>query len=369
MRGYLNQGLKYGMTHRAFLAGVPVSIGTQPEGGEYDGETAVTLSVVASGTPPFTYQWQSSPDDSDWSDIGGATASSYDAEPEENTYYRVAITNSEGTVYSDSVLVEVANDPVAVVSGEAQAWLDTGEDALYSDQAGTTLQTTDGQPVRSVVPTTAADFVRLKDDADTNNLVYKTATGFPIAGDPVITNPGSILAQMRTVDGAGADANPEIITAGVWWAMVRFRARGISAFDVAIHRWDSNQRLRMLGNDGGAGNVRMKWEIIRAVGGQDKVTAVKNNYSEGDVVVATIFFDGTDLRWKFNGDSAQISEAYAGTLDTVGTDFCNIGDLNGSEQIDHNIWGGGGAIPDGYTASEWWTALVAAHDALVAELS
>jgi hypothetical protein len=66
----------------------------------------LSLSTAYSGLG-FTYQWASSPDNSTWTDIGGATASSYIATQTAATFYRCVITCgfSGGTRTSASVNV------------------------------------------------------------------------------------------------------------------------------------------------------------------------------------------------------------------------------------------------------------------------
>jgi hypothetical protein len=66
-------------------------------------------AAAAGGTGTYTYQWQSSPDNSTWSNIGGATAQGYSPPAlTANTYYRRRVTSGScGTVYSTSILITV----------------------------------------------------------------------------------------------------------------------------------------------------------------------------------------------------------------------------------------------------------------------
>lgn len=87
---------------------VAPEITVQPVGGVYDGVTPVSLSVTATGTAPLTYQWQEQPaGGGPWVNIPGATASTYDAEPEEDTNYRVVVTNACGEEVSEPAGVTV----------------------------------------------------------------------------------------------------------------------------------------------------------------------------------------------------------------------------------------------------------------------
>lgn len=70
-----------------------------------------TLSVAGSTSGcGLTYQWQSSPDNATWTNIGGATATTYVASPTTSTYYRRIIT-CVGSANSASALVTITGTP------------------------------------------------------------------------------------------------------------------------------------------------------------------------------------------------------------------------------------------------------------------
>lgn len=83
------------------------TVTSQPEGGEYDGETAVTLTVVATGTAPLTYQWYIGASGTTDTPVEGATSASYGAEPEENTSYWCRVSNAAGSADSNAAEVTV----------------------------------------------------------------------------------------------------------------------------------------------------------------------------------------------------------------------------------------------------------------------
>ncbi len=93
------------------------SITAQPTGfTECVGGTQALSVTATGGTPSLTYQWQSSPDNATFSNIGGATASSYTppAAAAGTTYYRVVVSASGGgcgSVTSGSVPVVIVADP------------------------------------------------------------------------------------------------------------------------------------------------------------------------------------------------------------------------------------------------------------------
>ncbi len=75
----------------------------------YAGETA-SLSVTATGTPPFTYQWYRL-DANQWVAIGGGNAAQYTTDPlQSTTIYRVQVNNTCGSIYSRMATV-VVNPP------------------------------------------------------------------------------------------------------------------------------------------------------------------------------------------------------------------------------------------------------------------
>lgn len=73
------------------------------------GTTNLSLQNLTSGTG-VTYQWQSSPDNSGWSNVAtGGTSSTYSPFVTTPTYYRCAVTCSGSTAYSNSQLISVSS--------------------------------------------------------------------------------------------------------------------------------------------------------------------------------------------------------------------------------------------------------------------
>ncbi|MBK6833431.1 MAG: hypothetical protein IPG89_03805 [Bacteroidetes bacterium] len=70
---------------------------------------SATMSVTGGTTATgLTYQWQSSPDGAAWSNIAGATSSTYVATPSTSTYYRrVTTCTSSGLSANSASLQEV----------------------------------------------------------------------------------------------------------------------------------------------------------------------------------------------------------------------------------------------------------------------
>ena len=90
------------MTPGAISGNQAISLGTTA--------TALTSTTLASGgAGTITYQWQSSPDNSSWTNIAGATnGSTYSpGAPTATTYYRRAATSDCGTAHTTSVQITV----------------------------------------------------------------------------------------------------------------------------------------------------------------------------------------------------------------------------------------------------------------------
>jgi len=87
------------------------SITTQPVAASVSEGNAVSFSADASGDPNPTVQWQRSTNGTTWTNISGATSSTYAtpvlAVADSGTWYRALFTNSAGTVTSTAVQVTV----------------------------------------------------------------------------------------------------------------------------------------------------------------------------------------------------------------------------------------------------------------------
>jgi len=82
------------------------AITTQPSNQTVEAGQTATFSVVATGTPPLSYQWQKGT-----SAIAGATSTSYTTPPtglsDSGSTFRVIVSNSAGTATSDSATLTV----------------------------------------------------------------------------------------------------------------------------------------------------------------------------------------------------------------------------------------------------------------------
>src|SRR6266513_2289026 len=87
-------------------------INTQPANQTVSVGQTATFSVGAAGTPPLTYQWQKN-----GADIPGATSSSYTTpattSADSGAVFRVVVSNTAGSVTSNSATLTVSTGPVA----------------------------------------------------------------------------------------------------------------------------------------------------------------------------------------------------------------------------------------------------------------
>jgi hypothetical protein len=90
----------------------PVTITRQPQSQTVDEGNPVTFSVVADGTPPYTYRWRRNS-----SDIPGATNDTYTIarvpRTDDGAKFTVVVTGAEGTVTSAEATLTVNADTIA----------------------------------------------------------------------------------------------------------------------------------------------------------------------------------------------------------------------------------------------------------------
>ncbi len=89
-------------------ATVPPTITTQPQGQTIASGATATMSVIATGTAPLSYQWFIGASGTTTTPIAGATASSYTTPAlASTTSYWVRVSNSAGTVNSSTATITV----------------------------------------------------------------------------------------------------------------------------------------------------------------------------------------------------------------------------------------------------------------------
>jgi ELWxxDGT repeat protein len=126
---------------------VKVAITTQPASKTVNAGAAAGFSVVTTGTAPITYQWsRSSNAGSTWTAISGATTASYTlaatAMSDNAAEFRVAVTNSVGTVTSTVAILTVVPVAVSITAQPANATVIVGASAGFTVVAAGTAPIT-----------------------------------------------------------------------------------------------------------------------------------------------------------------------------------------------------------------------------------
>lgn len=106
---------------------VAPTVTTQPPSVSTTSGTAVTLSVVAAGTGPLSYQWYSGASGSLTAPIAGATGTSLAVSPTSDATYWVKVSNACGAVNSATATVSVTvgsgtTNPIRLPSTSSTAW-------------------------------------------------------------------------------------------------------------------------------------------------------------------------------------------------------------------------------------------------------
>ena len=92
--------------------GAPPVITTQPASQTIASGQTATLSVVATGTAPLTYQWYVGTSGTTTTPIAGATASSYTTPAlTSTTSYWVRVSNASGTADSATATITIGTPP------------------------------------------------------------------------------------------------------------------------------------------------------------------------------------------------------------------------------------------------------------------
>ncbi len=109
----------------------PPAITTQPVGVSVVEGQAASFSVVASGGTPLSFQWQKN-----GTNISGATASAYTTAPttlaDSGSAFRCVVSNSAGTVTSNSAVLRVTGTPPSISSHPHSQSVPIGQSVSFS---------------------------------------------------------------------------------------------------------------------------------------------------------------------------------------------------------------------------------------------
>jgi hypothetical protein len=111
----------------------PLAITTQPASQTIDSGQTATLSVVATGAPPLSYQWYQGVSGNTSSPIAGAANSTYTTPAlTATTSYWVQVTNSSGFVKSSTATITVKAIPPTITTQPASQTINSGQTATLS---------------------------------------------------------------------------------------------------------------------------------------------------------------------------------------------------------------------------------------------
>jgi hypothetical protein len=196
-------------TSNTFTVNAPActtpSVTTQPTNQTVTyGAASVSFAAAASGTPTPTVLWQSSPNGSTWTNITGATSTTFTINSpivaQSGTQYRAVFTNSCGTVNSSAATLTVNkatpvitwNNPADITYGTAlsgtqlNATADVAGGFVYTPASGAVLNAGNGQNLHvNFTPTDTANYNSASKDVIINvSQASSTVTVTCTAGAP-----------------------------------------------------------------------------------------------------------------------------------------------------------------------------------------
>jgi alpha-tubulin suppressor-like RCC1 family protein len=177
----------------------PVSITTQPVGFAVNPNSPATLSVVATGTAPLTYQWKKN-----GTNVSGATSPNYtiaSAQPVHAGNYTVVVTNVVGSVTSGTAAVSV-NTPVSITTQPASIAVNPSAPATFNVVASGTAPFTyqwrkGGNPISGGTSSSyIIDSAQISDAAN-YDVVVTNVVGSVTSGTALlsINTPAAIITQ------------------------------------------------------------------------------------------------------------------------------------------------------------------------------
>jgi pectate lyase len=211
----------------------PPSIVIQPEPQTVNAAATATFSVFASGTAPFTYQWQR-----DGGNIAGANAASLavvNAQDNDAGSYAVVVSNAAGSVTSNSAVLTVTHDVVPTITTQpASQSANVGDNVVFTvDASGTAPFGYQWQKDGSTIPGATGPSLALSNIqlADAGDYSVEISNNVGIAtSDPAtltVTVPPSIFLRERFADG---DRTTQNLTASAAW----FTSSGSSNFTATV---------------------------------------------------------------------------------------------------------------------------------------
>ena len=186
---YLARGS--GAVYRVQYGNSPPTITQQPANRTVSVGQSATFSVIAGGTPPFTYQWQRN-----GADISGATSASYTRTnaqlADSGARFRVNVSNGVGNLFSSEATLTVTTNvaPVATITAPATNLLYSGGMTVTFAGTGTDP---DGAP--SALPASAFSW-RIDFHHDTHTHPFLPATSGITGGTFIVPTTGETAANV-----------------------------------------------------------------------------------------------------------------------------------------------------------------------------
>jgi hypothetical protein len=234
--------------------------------------STLTLSGVSGGSGTYTYQWQSSPDNSTWSNISSATSSSYSPGAlTATTYYRVVVTSNGGTANSASATVTVYP---AIQGG-------TISPASQSINYNTTPSTLTLSGVSGGNGTYTYQWQSSPDNSTWTNITGASATTY---------SPGALTATTYyrvVVTSNSATASSPSATVTVYPTL---QSGSISPSSQAINYNTAPSTLTSSGVSGGSGTYTYQWQSSTNNSTWTNISgATSSTYSPGPLTASTYY--------------------------------------------------------------------------------
>ncbi|HZQ46818.1 MAG TPA: immunoglobulin domain-containing protein, partial [Verrucomicrobiae bacterium] len=197
-------------------AGSPPAITTQPASQAVTEGSNAMFNVVATGIPPFSYQWQFS-----GTNLNGATGSALTligVQPVNAGNYSVAVANIYGSTTSSNASLTV-NTPPAIASQPANQSVAAGSSAQFSAGAGGTPpftyqwrfngnNLTDGGNISGSATTNLTVGNVSAADVGTYSLMISNLFGSALSSNAMLTIIPAYELSATTAGGGGVTANP-----------------------------------------------------------------------------------------------------------------------------------------------------------------
>ncbi len=182
----------------------------------------------ATGSPAPMVQWQSSPDGTNWTNIAGATGSTYSfttVSGDNNRRFRAVWANGGGTVNSTAVLLTVNALPATpTVSASGATTFCAGGSVTLTSSAGTSYLWSNGATTQSIVVTTAGNYTVRVTNANNCQSAASAVRTIVVNARPSLTSP---LTTTATSD-AAFTYTPVSSIAGSTFTWSRAAVSGIS---------------------------------------------------------------------------------------------------------------------------------------------